>query len=296
MSMDANPTKQGDLTSFDFAHGGAAGAPVCTSCSKPIADVYHEANGAGVCSRCRATMEVGQRTGGGVGAFVRATALGGGAAAVGAAAYFAVAYFTGYELALVSIAVGWLVGRAVQIGSRGRGGRRYQALAMALTYAAIVITYIPAAMIRLDPSLGEPSADSTSQAASIERPIPALTTTGELAPAPAGSDAGEQPLDSQVSTSIPLAASADREAPDAADSTAALSGAPAAVLIALSITFVFVLALIEPLLQGASNIIGLIIIAVALYQAWTMTRRVDVAFTGPYRVGVPRESEGPATA
>lgn len=311
MDTNANPTKQGDLTSFDIAHGGAPGAPTCTSCSKPISDIYHEANGAVVCSRCRATLEVGQRTGAGVGAFLRAAALGGGAAAVGAAAYFAVAYFTGYELALVSIAVGWLVGRAVQIGSRGRGGRRYQALAMALTYAAIVVTYVPAAMVRVDPSLGELPVDSAAAQAAISRPLPVIPTTGALAPAPEVSDADDPALDTPRSERVPLAPSAPAVALEdsgaaagpvaedsdaAADSSALPTGATGAAFYAMALAAVFGLALAEPFLQGASNIIGLIIIAVALYQAWTMTKRTDVSFTGPYRVGTPREGRDPVTA
>jgi hypothetical protein len=35
------------------------------------------------------------------------------------------------------------VGKAVRTGSRGRGGRRFQWLAVALTYLAIATTYVP---------------------------------------------------------------------------------------------------------------------------------------------------------
>jgi hypothetical protein len=47
------------------------------------------------------------------------------------------------EIALVAILVGYLVGRAVRQGSRGRGGRRCQIAAVALTYLAITFSYIP---------------------------------------------------------------------------------------------------------------------------------------------------------
>src|SRR5258708_27620060 len=83
------------------------------------------------------------RAAAGAGAFPRAALAGLGAAAVGAGIYIAVRYATGYQVGLISILVGFLVGRAVHWGSRGRGGWPYQALAMVLTYLAIVSIYVP---------------------------------------------------------------------------------------------------------------------------------------------------------
>jgi hypothetical protein len=40
---------------------------------------------------------------------------------------------TGY----LALLVGWMVGKAMTIGSRGRGGRRYQVAAVVLTYLAL---------------------------------------------------------------------------------------------------------------------------------------------------------------
>jgi len=74
------------------------------------------------------------------GRFARALGLGFGAAVVGAGIYFGIAALTGYEFGLVAIVVGVLVGGAVRKGSNGRGGRRYQLLAMFLTYTAVVVT------------------------------------------------------------------------------------------------------------------------------------------------------------
>src|SRR5205085_4370131 len=74
---------------------------------------------------------------------LRATGLGLLAAAAGCLLYFAVAAITGREFGVVAIAVGLMVGEAVRRGSRGRGGWAYQTLAVALTYLAIVSTYVP---------------------------------------------------------------------------------------------------------------------------------------------------------
>jgi len=43
----------------------------------------------------------------------------------------------------VSLAVGYIVGKAIKKGSKGAGGRRYQIAAVALTYAAVSLAAIP---------------------------------------------------------------------------------------------------------------------------------------------------------
>jgi hypothetical protein len=57
--------------------------------------------------------------------------------------YFVVLAATGYEIGLISILVGWMVGRAVSAGSGRRGGWLYQAIAIGFTYLAICTSYIP---------------------------------------------------------------------------------------------------------------------------------------------------------
>jgi hypothetical protein len=43
----------------------------------------------------------------------------------------------------MSLAVGYIVGKAMMKGSAGLGGRRYQVVAVALTYAAVSLSFIP---------------------------------------------------------------------------------------------------------------------------------------------------------
>ena len=40
-----------------------------------------------------------------------------------------------------------------------------------------------------------------------------------------------------------------------------------------------------PFMAGISNVIGLIIIGVAVLQAWRLNRRIEPRITGPYRLG-----------
>ena len=44
---------------------------------------------------------------------------------------------------LIAILVGWMVGRAVSVGSEHRGGWLYQVMAVGFTYMAISTSYIP---------------------------------------------------------------------------------------------------------------------------------------------------------
>jgi hypothetical protein len=128
---------------FDAAAEPAAAAPACGNCSRPITESYHEANGVVVCPECRTALEAAATGGSSSKRLARAALYGFGAAVAGAGLYYAIVALTGYEIGLVAIAVGWMVGRAVQVGSDTRGGRGYQALAVALTYLAIVSTYVP---------------------------------------------------------------------------------------------------------------------------------------------------------
>ena len=124
------------------------GAPpaVCASCNEPIRVVYYEANGSVVCSRCRGKLEAQLGSSGGMRRFRRALGFGLGAAIAGALFYYGFQVITGINLGLVAVLVGFMVGKAVFVGTEHRGGRRYQVLAVVLTYFAIASTYVPLVM------------------------------------------------------------------------------------------------------------------------------------------------------
>jgi len=133
-------TPAGSLQFDHVERDGSASSLTCAACNQAIATSYYEVNGGVTCQRCRNQIMAGWNRGSPGGRFARALGLGFGAAAVGAGIYFGIAALTGYEFGLVAIVVGVLVGGAVRKGSNGRGGRRYQLLAMFLTYTAVVVT------------------------------------------------------------------------------------------------------------------------------------------------------------
>jgi hypothetical protein len=118
-------------------------APQCKACERSITDTYFEVNGHLLCPSCRDTVAASLTGGSKSGRFFRALAFGTGAAAAGALLYFGVSAATGYNIGLIAVAVGWMVGTAVRKGSEGRGGTFYQLLAVGLTYLSICASLAP---------------------------------------------------------------------------------------------------------------------------------------------------------
>ena len=114
------------------------GVTVCAACAEPITDVYYEGNGKIVCPRCRDAVLASRAGGSGFARFLKATLYGIGAGIVGAGIWYGVRAGTGYEVGLIAIVVGILVGGAIKAGSQGRGGVGYQLLAVLLTYLGVM--------------------------------------------------------------------------------------------------------------------------------------------------------------
>ena len=116
--------------------------PKCGACKSVIENSYYHLAGSVICPACAELVRARQgrpdRE-----SVIRGLVFGLGAAALCSAGYAVITMVTGLELALVSIAVGYLVGRAIRIGSGGLGGRRLQIAAVALTYLAITMSYLP---------------------------------------------------------------------------------------------------------------------------------------------------------
>lgn len=222
----------------------AAGGLTCTSCRQPFAGAYYEAAGQVVCEVCSRKLQAQQATGAGPVTFAKAALLGTGAAILGGAAWWAVRHFTGYELGLLAVGVGFLVGAAVRAGSGGRGGVAFQVLAVFLVYSGIVFNYAPDL-------------------------IEAIREGGAAEQEPAAAAADEAPADAAV-------APRQNPPPTAADRVVAM---------ATLVGWLYAV----PFLGGAKNIIGILIIAFALWEAWKMNRRVPLAITGPYDPARARE-------
>ncbi len=117
---------------------GSAGASPCASCQRPLIGSYYQAGGRIFCRSCAKALEdTLHGTEGQAGRVLKATVWGIGGGIAGGAVYAAVLALAHINLALITILIGWLVGKAVRKGAGGRGGRGYQALAVAITYLSI---------------------------------------------------------------------------------------------------------------------------------------------------------------
>lgn len=127
-------------------HARAASGAVCENCRQPLASEYFDINGRTMCPSCHARIASMIETPRGAGPLLLASLFGLGAGIVGAVIYYAVIAITNFEIGIVAILIGYMVGYAVRKGAGGRGGRRFQVLAVALTYFAVALAYVPIAV------------------------------------------------------------------------------------------------------------------------------------------------------
>jgi hypothetical protein len=123
--------------SFERAeYGAASSGERCVRCQQSVTDRFFHINGEPTCEPC-ANAAVGLPAEGAGEAFVKAIAVGIGAAIVGSILYAVIEIMTGWTIGYVALAVGWLVGKGMKWGADGRGGRKYQIAAAVLTYLSV---------------------------------------------------------------------------------------------------------------------------------------------------------------
>jgi len=137
----------GDDLQFDQAEYAtpAPAGPSCGVCKRPIDDMYSEINGKICCATCRQQIETAFRGGSRVARVFKALIFGSVAAIAGAVLYYAIISISGWNIGLVAVLVGFMVGGAVRKGTGNRGGRFYQFLALFLAYMAIGLMHVPVA-------------------------------------------------------------------------------------------------------------------------------------------------------
>jgi hypothetical protein len=183
----SEPSFSSGTPQFATAEYASKGGPErCASCSQPIGDAYFRVNGALACPNC-AQRAAGNLPTDSHTAFVRGVMFGVGGAVLGMILYAAFSILTGLIIGYVALAVGYIVAKAIKMGSRGMGGQRYQIAAALLTYAAVSIAAIPVGIsqfvkardarvaahtqaLRNSPSENAPSADADGSDSSPQEP------------------------------------------------------------------------------------------------------------------------------
>lgn len=228
-------------------YSGAPAGDSCAECKTSITGTYYRANGAMVCSACASRLQH-QLPRDSHTAFVRAIMLGLVGFAIGLTLYAGFVIMTGISIGYLALAVGWIIGKAMMIGSKGIGGRRYQLTAVLLTYAAVSMAFVPIAF-------------SVIKQQKVNAPV-----------------AMRQAPVSHPDSATPVAGQRDDEA--------AGEAAKPKMGFFTALGSLVLLGLISPFLKlsaGFSGLIGLIILYVGMQFAWKMTAGSS-GLEGPFRL------------
>ncbi len=223
----------GDLQ-FEHADFTQPAGVTCANCKGTASPEYYELGTKVFCTTCRGLLEGSLEKLRTAGNLPKAFLYGLGAAVLGSLIFYAVSAITGYQIGLIAVLVGWLVGKAVRKGSGSLGGRRYQIIAVILTYLSVASAHVP---------------DITK-------------------------------------VFYAQAAKAEQQSPVAQASPVVHIG------YVRFYALVFGLALALPFLALPRGILGLVIIGIALWEAWKFTRAVQVEFRGPFSVAPAAPAPG----
>jgi hypothetical protein len=250
-----NPTPQ--FSTAEYA--SPSGSVRCKSCNQTLGSQYYSVNGVTTCAYCaeqtklRLPQDSHQ-------SFVRGLIFGIGGAILGLVLYSAFGIITGLMVGYVSLAVGYIVGKAMMKGSKGIGGRRYQIAAVALTYAAVSTAAIPIGISQYIKEEKQKKQNLVKHAAPPSVHAPASGQPGQPPQAAPAADAGA-PEESSASPKSKLG-----------------FGAALGMLAIAGLASPF-LELADPL----HGIIGLVILFVGIRIAWRITAGVKVDILGPFK-------------
>ena len=232
-----------------------AGGVNCTACGVAITDQYFQINGAILCESCSEAVK-NQFTGGA--AFPRllkACFFGLAASFAGFLIYYGILKLTGFEIGLISILVGFMVGAAVRRGSGGRGGALYQVIAVCCTYLAIAASHSALVVPEL---IAQMKKDNAAAAPAQNVDEPADAQAEKAAEAQAKNVAKDEPVVRKELTLLDF-------------------------VLAIAVIVAFILSV--PILIGFSNPISLLIVGFALWEAFKLNRKVNLVITGPHNIG-----------
>jgi hypothetical protein len=222
------------------------GSQTCTSCEALINGPYYRVNGALKCATCteisRRELPTDSHA-----RFVRGILFGIGGALLGLIIYSTFGIVTGLVVGYLALAVGYIVGKAINMGSRGSGGRRYQIAAVLLTYAAVSLSAIPMAISQ---------ARKHAPPAQVQNPSQPAQPTAAAPSAAAQDNSGDS-----------------SEPPPAVHSFGAAIG------------YLALLGLASPFLELQDpfhGIIGLVILSVGIRIAWRLTAGSETQILGPF--------------
>jgi hypothetical protein len=254
-------------TADENVPAGVSASTTCVACRQPINSTYYAVGDKVVCPSCAAQLDQPPR-GSKSGRLLLASVFGLAAGLVGAIVWFAIRRVAGLEIGIVAVVVGFMVGAAVRKGSDGVGGLGYQILAVLITYCCIALNYMPDVFEGLFQTMKE---RDVAQAQDI---------------AVQGNDAKVDGVDSAVADDGASKERAEVVAANDLEKAGPKMGvAEFALGVAIIFAVAFAISLAAPFLAGMQNIIGLLIIGFALWEAWKLNAYRKLPIMGPYELG-----------
>jgi hypothetical protein len=183
---------------------------------------------------------------------MRAVLFGCAGALLGLILYSAFGIITGLVIGYLSLGVGYLVGKAMMMGSKGIGGRRYQIVAVLLTYAAVSTSAIPIAISMQSKQRREQKQQLADEQRQFEK------------------ESGQQPSEATPAQSEPAAESPQHPK----------------VSLAAALGYLALIGLASPFLElqdPVHGFIGLIILLVGIRIAWQITAARLPEISGPFQ-------------
>jgi hypothetical protein len=224
----------------------------CSECRAPMRTQYFALNERPICAKCRPQFAKMIQRGVGAAAMQRAVIQGMLTTLLGAAALAAgVIIFPFLRLPIV-VGIGWFMGKRIMASVDGYGGRRYQYLAVGLTYVAILLG-------SLVPAIKRANDDAKRRAAIEAAQIRTLATQ-------------QQAINEELEALGIEPVRAEQPEVSAGKSVFAFLILP-------------LLAMFEFGIYAAG--VGLLALGFALYKAWDLTdgQGLDLVLKGPFRVG-----------
>jgi hypothetical protein len=253
----SNPSDPNPVPQFAKAEYAAKpGAEKCATCKNAVGTRYYRVDGALNCETC-AEIARRQLPTDSHAKFVRGLLFGVGGAILGLILYSTFAIATGLVIGYLALGVGYIVGKAMNMGSQGTGGRRYQIAAVLLTYAAVSLSAIPIAI-----SQSAKSHASRNHSAAVD------------------DDSDTRANSSRENGHEPPGTESDRT----------VAPPPAKKSFAASIGYLMLLGLASPLLELQEpfhGLIGLVILSVGIRIAWRLTAGSNLQVLGPFENSVP---------
>lgn len=122
-------------------------ALACGYCGQALKGQYWEISKRPACESCRNLVQRELSASTSHRHFLRAVGYGLGAAVAGSVVWELIEKVFHAQVGLVAIGIGYVVGRAVRKGAGGFGARRYQVLALLLTYSSIALASLPEVLL-----------------------------------------------------------------------------------------------------------------------------------------------------